>query len=80
MRKIDAQDGKLTAEVGGEVEKADDGVLIIKRIYVAHALRAVPGTRETAERVHSVYAGKCPLYRSVKASIAVTSELKFIPQ
>ena len=80
MRKINAQDGKLTAEVSGEVEKADDGVLVIKRIHVLHILRAAPDQRQTAERVHGIYAERCPLYRSVKEAIAVTSALSFIAE
>ena len=80
VRKINAGDGRLTAEVNGEVEKADDGVLVIKRIHVVHTLRAAEADRATAERVHSVYAQRCPLYRSVKDSIAVTSALAFVPE
>ena len=80
VRKINAQDGKLTAEVSGEVEKADDGVLVIKRIHVVHTLRAAPDQRQTAERVHGIYAERCPLYRSVKEAIAVTSSLSFIAE
>jgi len=80
VRKINAQDGKLTAEVSGEVEKADDGVLVIKRIHVVHTLRAAQSDRPTAERVHAIYADQCPLYRSVKAAIAVTSELSFVAE
>ena len=80
VRKIDAQNGKLTAEVSGEVEKADDGVLIIKRIHVLHTLRGAQSDRQTAERVHGIYADQCPLYRSVKDAIAVTSALSFIEE
>jgi uncharacterized OsmC-like protein len=80
VRKIDAQNGKLTAEVRGEVETADDGVLIIKRIHVVHTLKAAQADQPTAERVHALYAGHCPLYRSVKDAITVTSELSFVPE
>lgn len=80
VRKINAQDGKLTAEVSGEVEKADDGVLIIKRIHVLHILRAAQSDQPTAERVHAIYADHCPLYRSVKDAIAVTSALSFVKE
>lgn len=80
VRKINAQDGKLTAEVSGEVEKADDGVLIIKRIHVLHILRAAPSDQQTAERVHGIYANQCPLYRSVKDAIVVTSALSFVKE
>jgi uncharacterized OsmC-like protein len=60
------------------VEKGSDGVLLIKRIHVVHRLKAGEDQRETAERVHGIYADKCPLYRSVKDSIAVSSELIFV--
>lgn len=80
VRKISAQDGKLTAEVTGDVEKGDDGVLIIKRIHVRHTLKSAAANRETAERVHGIYANRCPLYQSVKDSIAVTSDLSFIAE
>jgi len=80
VRKINAQDGKLTAEVRGEVVNGDDGVLIIKRIHVVHTLRAPQHDRQTAERVHGIYADQCPLYRSVKDSIAVTSELSLVAE
>jgi len=80
VRKVNAQDGRLTAEVSGEVEKADDGVLIIKRIHVVHTLKAAPDDRQTAERVHGVYADHCPLYRSIKDAIAVTSTLSFVAE
>ncbi len=38
-RQIDASNGKLTAEVTGEVE-TEDGVLVIRRIHVAMRLVA----------------------------------------
>ena len=80
MRKIKADDGKLTAEVIGEVERADDGVLVIKKIHVVHTLRAAESDRPTAERVHSIYSDHCPLYRSVKPAITVTSALTFVAE
>lgn len=80
VRKISAQDGKLTAEVTGDVEKAQDGVLVIKRIHVLHTLKSAAANRETAERVHRVYAERCPLYRSVKDAIAVSSDLSFVAE
>ena len=80
VRKINAQDGRLTAVVSGEVEEAPDGVLVIKRIHVVHTLRAPQDARATAERVHGIYAERCPLYRSVRDAIAVTSELSFVAE
>ena len=44
-RQIDASNGKLTADVTGEVE-TEDGVLVIRRIHVAMHLVAPEATRE----------------------------------
>jgi len=44
-RQIDASDGKLTAEVTGEVE-GEGGVLVIRRIHVSMRLVAPEDTRE----------------------------------
>ena len=55
-------------------------MLIIKRIHVEHQLRAPEDQRATVERVHGIYADRCPLYRSVKDAIAVSTSLKFVPE
>jgi uncharacterized OsmC-like protein len=73
-------DGKLTGEVRGEVESADDGVLVVKRIHVELVLRAPEEKRETAERVLGIYANACPLYRTTKNCIELTSSLTFVPE
>ena len=78
-RKIIA-DGKLAGEIRGEVERADDGVLVIRRIHVEQRLRAPERNREAAERALKVYANNCPLYRSVSSSIEITSSLSFMPE
>ncbi len=72
VRKINASDGNLTADVRGEVE-TEDGVLVIKRVHVAFTLRASAGVRETVERVHGVFANRCPVYRSLYTAIQITS-------
>jgi uncharacterized OsmC-like protein len=71
-RKINASDGNLTADVRGEVE-SEDGVLVIKRVHVAFTLRASNDVRETVERVHGIFANKCPVYRSLYTAIQITS-------
>jgi len=45
--------GKLTADVTGEVE-AEEGVLVIRRIHVAMHLVAPQNAKETVERVHGI--------------------------
>ena len=63
-RHIDASNGKLVGEVTGEVE-TEEGVLVIRRIHVAMHLVASEKTRGTVERVHGIYAMRCPLYRTL---------------
>ena len=74
-RHIDASGGRLTADVTGEVEK-EDGVLVIKRIHVRMRLAAPEEARETVERVHGIYAMRCPLYRTLHNAIALTSSFE----
>jgi len=74
-RQIDASGGRLVADVTGEVEK-EDGVLVIRRIHVAMRLAAPDAVRETVERVHGMYAMRCPLYRTLHGAIALTSSFQ----
>jgi len=71
-RHIDASNGKLLAEVTGEVE-TEEGVLVIRRIHVAMQLEVSEGAQETVERVHGMYAKRCPLYRTLHKAIQLTS-------
>ena len=71
-RQIDASNGKLTAEARGEVEQ-EEGVLVIRRIHVTMHLLASEDKRQTVERVHGIYAMRCPLYRTLRNSIQLTS-------
>jgi uncharacterized OsmC-like protein len=77
-RHIDASNGKLIAEVTGEVE-AEDGVLVIRRIHVDMQLAAPAEAQETVERVHGIYAMNCPLYRTLHKAIQLTSSYTLIP-
>jgi uncharacterized OsmC-like protein len=76
-RKIDPNNKALTANVRGEVE-SEDGVLVIKRIHVAHKIKAATEARETIERVHGIYANKCPIYVSLRKAIEITSSYELI--
>lgn len=71
-RRIDASNGKLVGEVTGEVE-TEEGVLVIRRIHVAMRLVAPKQAFETVERVHGLYAMRCPLYRTLHNAIQLTS-------
>jgi uncharacterized OsmC-like protein len=76
-RKIDASNGKLKADVTGEVEE-EEGVLVIRRIHVAMRLVALEDARETVERVHGLYAMRCPLYRTLHNAIRLTSSFELV--
>jgi len=55
----------------------EDHVLVIRRIHVVLKLKAEESQRESAIRVHGFYADKCPVYRTLKQAIAITTELVF---
>ncbi|HXE91920.1 MAG TPA: OsmC family protein [Terriglobales bacterium] len=76
-RQIDASGGRLIAEVRGEIE-SEDGVLVIKRIHVVLKLKAPEDARATVERVHGIYARKCPVYRSLYKAIDITSAYELV--
>jgi uncharacterized OsmC-like protein len=76
-RHIDAGGGRLTADVTGEVE-TEEGVLVIRRIHVAMRLAAPAEARPTVDRVHGVYAMRCPLYRTLHQAIALSSSVELI--
>ncbi len=62
------------------MESAEDGVLIVKHIHVELVLQAPEEQRQTAERVLGIYANQCPLYRTTKNCIEITSSLTFLPE
>ena len=76
-RQIDASNGKLTADVTGEVETEED-VLVIRRIQVMMRLVASQDVKETVERVHGIYAMRCPLYRTLHNTIQLTSSFELV--
>ena len=79
-RKIDAKEGRLTADVRGEVEE-EKKVLIIRRVHVTFHLRTSnpDEVREIVDRVHKVYAEGCPVYRSLKPAFQITSGVEITP-
>lgn len=70
--------GRLIGRGVGEVE-LEDKVLVVRRIRVKLELRASPDQREVAERVHGVFAMACPLYRTLRGAIDITTELVLVP-
>ncbi len=62
----------------GEVEK-EGGVLVLRRIHVNYKL-SVPDpeeVRDTVARVLEMHVDKCPVARSVKGAIDITTDVEF---
>ena len=78
-RKINASEGRLVAEVRGEIE-SEGGVLVIRRVHVKFQLRAAEEARAIVERVHGVYAQKCPVYRTLQPAMQITSSYELAPE
>lgn len=76
-RHVDAADGKLIAEVRGEVED-EDGVLVLKRIHVHYRLRAPEERRAVIERVHRSHHRSCPIYRSIHEAVEISTEVSIV--
>jgi len=74
-RKIDASNGRLRAEVRGEIE-TDSGVLVIRRVHVHFFLAGAEQAREIVERVHGLYAEKCPVYKTMRPAFDITSDFE----
>jgi uncharacterized OsmC-like protein len=60
--------------VVGEIE-TESKVLVVKRITTTFHLEAGEEDRETIERVLDVFADSCPVARSIRNSIEITSKL-----
>jgi organic hydroperoxide reductase OsmC/OhrA len=51
-------------------------VLVIKRIHVRYHLTLRPEQRETAERVHGLHQNHCPVARTLRGSVEITTALE----
>ena len=61
----------------GEVGK-DDGVLVIRRVHVTYRLKADAEHADTIERVHEMHADFCPVYRTLKPAIEITTSYELV--
>ena len=54
-------------------------MLVIKRIHVRYRLRVDPDAdRAAIERAFERHPPYCPVYRSISAAIAITTELEIV--
>jgi uncharacterized OsmC-like protein len=54
----------------------DGKVLVIRRIHVMYHLRLDSAQRETAERVLGFHADACPVARTLRGCIAISTALE----
>ena len=73
-----ASGGRLIGEAVGEVER-EDGVLVLRRVHVVLKLRAAEEHHEVAQHVHRFFAHHCPVYRSLRPALEITTELELLP-
>ena len=74
-RKIDASKGRLRAEVTGDIE-SDHGVLVIRKVHVHFFLHTDQRNKKVVERVHGVFAEKCPVYKTLRPAFEITSDFE----
>lgn len=65
----------MVGEGTGEIEK-EGNVLVIRRIHVRYRLQLDPDRREAAERAHSIHADYCPVARTIRDCVEVTTSLE----
>ena len=51
-------------------------MLVVRRIRVTYHLKLKADQKETAERVLGFHADFCPMYKSIKAAIDVSTSLE----
>ncbi|MEX2627808.1 MAG: OsmC family protein [Ilumatobacteraceae bacterium] len=77
-RGIPAGGGRLRSEITGEVE-LDGGTLVVKRIHAAYTLQVDDDIeRDKIERVHGFHADKCPVARSIRDAIAISTSYDLV--
>lgn len=71
---LPADEGRLVSEAVGEIEK-EDNVLVVKRIHVTYYLKVPPDKRAVAERVLGFHADYCPVARTIRNCVAISTSL-----
>jgi uncharacterized OsmC-like protein len=55
--------------------ETEDRVLVLKRIRVRYRLRLRRDQREAAERAHGAHQAHCPVARTLRGAVEITTEL-----
>lgn len=58
----------------------EDDVLVIRRIHVVYRLTTPQEDKEKVERAYGLHAKHCPVYRSLRAAIDISTELDWIEE
>ena len=53
-------------------------MLVIRRVHVRYELDAGEEYRETVQRVHAMHHDYCPVYRTLKSAIEITTEFELV--
>ncbi len=53
--------------------ETESGVLVLRRIRVVYRIEADEEQEEVIARVHGFHADHCPVYRSIRAAIEVST-------
>ena len=72
--------GNLRATARGELEKTDDGVLVIRRIHIHYTLHGPDELRDAIDRAHRHHARVCGMARTVADAIDVTTTYELLPE
>lgn len=67
------------AEATGEIEKTEDGVLVVRRIHVHYRLEAPPDQKGVIDRVHSFHAQRCPVARTLGGKVEISTSYDLVP-
>ena len=73
-RDIPAGEGYLTSRATGYIGK-EGAVLVIRAIHVDYRLRLSPAQRAAAERAHRFHADACPVARTLRGCVRITTTL-----
>jgi len=65
----------LTSQARGEITK-DGKILVIKSIHVTYHLKLAPEQREIAERVLGFHADFCPVARTIRDCVEISTSLE----